>query len=372
MKIGYDAKRAFHNKTGLGNYSRSLIENIWRCFPENHYYLFNPKPSAWYHPEGLHLTEIQPIGFYKKLSSYWRSFVLNALASNKYQLDIFHGLSHELPLGKKVGTTKWVLTVHDLIFIRYPQYFNRIDRKIYLYKVKKACKKADKIVAISEQTKLDIVNFLDIPAHKIVVIYQDCHPDFKKEVSQAKKTATAYKFQLPSSYLLQVGTIENRKNLLLTVNALKKTTSTLKLVVVGKPTPYLAEVKAEISKHQLQERVIFLHNVPFEDLPAIYQMAAIFIYPSRFEGFGIPIIEALHSKVPVIAATGSCLEESGGPNSIYVNPDNSAELANAIQNVLADPESRQKQIDSGVLFAEKFNPDRLASQLMNLYKSVLL
>lgn len=370
MKIGYDAKRAFHNKTGLGNYSRSLIENMRRLFPENHYLLFNPKPSAWYHPEGLHLKEIQPTGFFRKLSSFWRSFVLNTLASDIYQLDIFHGLSHELPFGKKKGKTKWILTIHDLIFLRYPQYFNAIDRKIYRYKVKKACKKADKIVAISEQTKRDIIDFLHIDPSKIVVIYQDCHAIFKEEVPQEKKQEIARKFQLPPSYLLQVGTIENRKNLALTIKALEKTASKLKLVVVGKPTPYLTEIKAAINRYQLQKRVIFLHDVPFKDLPAIYQMAEIFIYPSRFEGFGIPIIEALYSKVPVIAATGSCLEEAGGPTSVYVDPDNADELTNAIQNILADPQGRQKQMENGRLFVEKFNPEILSTQLMHLYKSI--
>jgi glycosyltransferase involved in cell wall biosynthesis len=371
MRIGYDAKRAFHNRTGLGNYSRSLIDNICSFFPKDHYFLFNNKPSKLYYPEGLFIQEVLPTTFIqKKFSSFWRSFSLHHLA-DQYALDIFHGLSHELPFGGKKGKTKWVLTIHDLIFIRYPHYFNYIDRKIYRYKVRWACEKADKIVAISHQTKRDIIEFLDVAPEKIEVIYQDCHHSFKKEVSISVKESVRNKYNLPLSFLLQVGTIETRKNLLLTIKALKLINGNETLVVVGKRSPYLEEVKQQIAKLKLQDKVIFLHSVLFNDLPAIYQMAKIFIYPSRFEGFGIPILEALYSKVPVIAASGSCLEEAGGPSSTYVHPDNATELALAIDVLLIDQNKREHQIEQGLRYVEKFNPENLSSQLMNLYRNIL-
>lgn len=370
MKIGYDAKRAFHNKTGLGNYSRSLIDGMCHFHPENHYFLFNSKPSVLYKAEGLHVLEVLPSNrLTQKFSSLWRSFSLNSLACN-YDLDIYHGLSHELPFGPKKGKTKWVLTVHDLIFIRYPQYFKPIDRTIYRYKIKKACRKADKIVAISEQTKRDLVDFLGVEAQKIEVIYQSCHPHFKLPVNTFKKEQVQKKYQLPPTYLLQVGTIETRKNLLLTIRALEHIAAHIYLVVIGKATPYLQLVQAEIAKRNLQKRVILLHSVPFDDLPTIYQLAHILVYPSRFEGFGIPIIEALNSGVPVIAAKGSCLEEAGGPNSLYVDPDDDAALSSAINRISKDKELRTSMIAQGKDYAQRFEPKNLANDLFNFYKNI--
>ncbi|QEL00967.1 glycosyltransferase family 4 protein [Olivibacter sp. LS-1] len=370
MRIGYDAKRAFHNKTGLGNYSRSLIDGMCRFYSENHYFLFNSKPSVLYKAEGLHVQEVLPSkGLAKKFSSLWRTFTLNSLA-HQYNLDIYHGLSHELPFGSKKGKTKWVLTVHDLIFIRYPHYFKPIDRSIYTYKIKKACRKADKIVAISEQTKRDLMEFLGIAAQKIEVVYQSCHPQFSQTVDEEEKRAVQKKYQLPTTYLLQVGTIEARKNLLLTIRALDRIPTNIHLVVIGKETAYLQLIQHEIAKRNLQKRVLLLHSVPFDDLPAIYQMAHIFIYPSRFEGFGIPIIEALHSGIPVIAARGSCLEEAGGPNSRYVDPDDVEGMGSAINDINTNNVLRSTMIKEGNEYVQRFNPKNLAEDLFNLYKSI--
>jgi len=370
MKIGYDAKRAFHNKTGLGNYSRSLIDGMLRVFPDNHYYLFNTKPSEIYQPEGLHLHKILPRNFLsKRLPALWRSLNINSIVFKK-QLDIYHGLSHELPFGKKKGTTKWVLTVHDLIFLRFPAYFPFIDRLLYKKKMQRACKKADCIIAISQQTKRDLMQFMHVPEEKITVIYQDCHEQFKRSVSKHQKERIKTKYQLPDYFVLQVGTIETRKNLLLTVKAMKAIPEEIKLVVVGKATDYLNEVKAEILKLNLQHRVSILSGVPFEDLPTIYQLARIFVYPSRFEGFGIPIIEALHSGVPVIAATGSCLEEAGGPDSVYIHPDCADELADAIVKLSADDDARQVQIARGLDYVKQFDQQVLTHQLVKLYQKL--
>lgn len=370
MKIGYDAKRAFHNKTGLGNYSRSLIESMLDNYPENHYYLFNPKPSGMYFPENPALTVIEPNNaFYKYFPSLWRSISINQ-STKKLDIDIFHGLSHELPFGKKNDKTKWVLTVHDLIIFRFPSYFKPIDRKIYAYKLKYSCKKADVIIAISEQTKKDLIFYLKIPEHKIKVVYQTCNPAFKEVVSEKRKSDIREKYRIPKDYILQVGTIEKRKNLLLSIKALPHIPSNYKLVVIGKKTDYFKEVQAEINRLQLNSRVLFLQNIDFNELPAIYQQAKVFLYPSRYEGFGIPIIEALNSGIPVIAATGSCLEEAGGPASLYVNPDNHLALAENI-HVFLQEDKRMKAIESGYVYAKRFAADQVSEEVMKVYKEIL-
>ncbi|RYE57292.1 MAG: glycosyltransferase family 1 protein, partial [Sphingobacteriales bacterium] len=303
------------------------------------------------------------------------SFLWRTIGTKKQlltdKIDLFHGLSHEIPIGLKQIGLPSIVTVHDLIFLKFPQYFGLIDRFIYTLKCRYACKHADKIIAISEQTKKDIVSFFNIDDRNIEVVYQSCDESFKTPINDALKAQVKAKFALPDHYILNVGTIETRKNLLLLIKALKDVPEDYKLVVVGKETPYKRLVLEEITRLLLKDRVIFLQNVPFNELPAIYQMASIFIYPSFYEGFGIPIIEALYSAVPVIAATGSCLEEAGGPDSLYINPNNPTELADTINRVLEDQELQTEMKQKGLSYVQRFKDDLIANQMMEVYKNVL-
>jgi glycosyltransferase involved in cell wall biosynthesis len=142
-------------------------------------------------------------------------------------------------------------------------------------------------------------------------------------------------------------------------------------VVVGKKKPYARLVEEKIDHLKLNDRVIFLEGLPFADLPSIYQMASAFVYPSFYEGFGIPILEALYSQVAVIAATGSCLEEAGGPNSLYVHPEDSSALAVQVNYVLGDEQMRKKMIASGIEYVRKFDDGILAKQMMDCYLKTL-
>ena len=162
--------------------------------------------------------------------------------------------------------------------MRYPQYYNAIDRKIYEVKFKNACKSADKIIAISEQTKRDIIQFFGTEASKIEVIYQSCNPAFTVKNTSEQLQKIKEKYQLPEQYILNVGTIEERKNALLILKALKHTASGIKLVIIGKETAYAQQLKSFLKKNQMEERIIFLQNIDFADLPGIYQLAKVFVY----------------------------------------------------------------------------------------------
>jgi glycosyltransferase involved in cell wall biosynthesis len=367
MKLGFDAKRAFLNRTGLGNYSRWLINALVKHQPDNDYLLYTPKLKAgFYTPDPATKIKTPAIKF---LTSRWRSSgILYDLRRDGVEL--YHGLSHELPFGIERFGIRSVVTVHDLISMRFPQYFSWINRYIYKAKLVYACRAADRIIAISQKTKDDLIALLNVDPEKIEVIYQSCDASFKTEQTAEQSQAVKKKYNLPNQYLLNVGTIEPRKNLLLLVKALGQVAD-IKLVVVGKPTAYLAEVKTYISQHELADRVIFLHDVKFNELPAIYQQAACFIYPSTYEGFGIPILEALCSATPAIGATGSCLEEAGGPDSLYTASDNEFQLAGLIMQVLADETLRQNMITKGLFYSRNFDDDKLAAQHAELYKNVL-
>ena len=370
MRIGFDGKRFFHNNTGLGNYSRSLLKVLSDCFPENEYFLFNPKKTDKHTLKGFNksVIEILPEGFFlMKFKSLWRlTFVYKEIKKTK--IPIYHGLSGEIPIGLSKEIKK-IVTIHDLIFIRYPNLYSWFDRKIHFFKFKYAAQKSDVVVAISEQTKKDIVTFLKIPEDKIKVIYQGCNQVYKQVFSEIEIENAIRKFDLPKNYILNVGTIEKRKNLLI---LLKSITGTDKnIVVIGKKTDYFKEVWRFIVANNLEKQVFFLKNLTLEEMAIVYQKSKLFVYPSIFEGFGIPIIESLYSKTPVITSTGSCFAEAGGENSIYINPEDSDELRKAIDSVWDNPTKRFEMQDKGFEFVQKFNDETIAQNWQNLYQSVL-
>lgn len=368
MNFGFDGKRATNNQTGLGNYSRALISQLSTFFHQNQYFVYTPKVKSsrqiisFLNDPQIHLK----LPKNSLLPFLWRSFSIRKQLE-KDDIDIYHGLSNEIPFGLCNTQIKTVVTIHDLIFFRYPSNFKFIDRQIYNFKSRYACKNADLIIAISEQTKRDIIQFYQIDTHKIKIVYQTCDDSFKQVVPQKVKDTVRVKYNLPQKYILNVGTIEPRKNLLLLIKAMTDIPEDYKLVVVGKKKAYAKEVIAEIERLNLKNRVIFLNDIPFTDLPSIYQLAAVFSYPSHYEGFGIPIIEALYGGIPVVAATGSCLEEAGGPNSMYVDPNNAPALAAAINCIIDDPSLAFRMKEQGLAFVQKFNTDRVATQLMDAY-----
>jgi glycosyltransferase involved in cell wall biosynthesis len=371
MKIGFDAKRAFFNQSGLGNYSRTLIQQMSILFPENEYFLFSPKDSSVssvFPP--LNTQIIKPsLYLHKQFPSIWRSAFMGK-DIRKFRIQLFHGLSNELPIDIQKSKARSVVTIHDLIFLRYPNLYKKADRAIYKSKFERSCKLADAIVAISEQTKTDIIQFFNIPPDKIHVIYQGCSPLYYSVANEDMKNVIRTKHSLPEKYMLYVGTIEERKNLLQLIKAKNENKISLPLVVIGRNTPYFEQVRDYITKHNIQD-IIFLKNIDPEELPAIYQMAELFIYPSSFEGFGIPVLEALNSGVPVITGIGSCLPETGGPHSIYVNPLQAGEIADSIKRVLNNPELKKKMVEEGKKHALLFREERTTGEIMKLYQKLM-
>lgn len=381
MNIGFEAKRAFTNGTGLGHYSRTLISSLAEYFPENDYFLFTPKQTNLYDANGFsNMHIVTPQQFPSTiLTSAWRSsWVKKDL--QKLNIDLFHGLSHEIPMGIRKTGIKSIVTIHDLIFERHPEQFNAIDNRIYHKKFLYACENANKIIAISQQTKTDIVDFYKIPEQKIAICYQSCHPSFGKKVSEEEKQRVKDYYHLPDNFFLYVGSIIERKNLLTICKALKKVFNLLKmpLVVIGKGDKYEQIVKAYVAENNLTNKVIFLsqnfNNQLFtsaKDFPAIYQLANAMIYPSTFEGFGIPVLEALWSNIPVITSNVSCMPETGGDAAFYVNPLSVDEMANAMIEVSTNNDLRQQMITKGKLHAQKFTQQNCAAAVMHEYEQLM-
>jgi glycosyltransferase involved in cell wall biosynthesis len=219
---------------------------------------------------------------------------------------------------------------------------------------------------VSEQTRKDIQEFYFIPSDKIRVIYQSCDEAFYTPATPEMLRQVKLKHKLPGSYLLYVGTIEERKNLLTILKAMRQVKD-IPLVVIGKKRAYYKRIAEYIQQHQLGARVLFPENVTTEDLPAIYAGAEVFIYPSVFEGFGIPVIEALTCKTPVITTLGGCFAEAGGPGSVYIDPHTDDHLAAEMNRLLGSRELRKQMAEQGYVHAEKFRPETVAGEVMKLY-----
>lgn len=373
--IGFDAKRIVRNNTGLGNYCRTLINDMIRCNNgDKKLLLYTPDKGRDELRNQIIESNNSEFIFPKKnlgkiYKSLWRTKnIVKQLLDDKVQ--IYHGLSGELPVGLRENGIKSVVTIHDLIFLRHPQYYHWIDRKIYTWKFHQAIKHADRIIAISECTKRDILEFGKTDPEKISVIYQSCNPKFTDTPSKSSIDSTTEKYKLPKRYLLCVGTIEERKNLMLAMESLKFLPEDIHLVAVGRQTKYAEKVKINAEKSGVSHRLHLLSGVNDDELNVIYKKAEIFVYPSRYEGFGIPIIEAIFCGLPVVACTGSCLEEAGGPDCHYVNPDDTKGMADAITQLLNNEEDRARRVASSMEYIQKYQGVNIASQIFNLYQSL--
>lgn len=380
MRIAFDAKRAYQNNTGLGNYSRSLISSLAALYPQHDYYLMAPKKTEMYSDEHTNMHTITPSGIFTPLSSLWRSnYVTSDL--KKLSIDLYHGLSNEIPAGIQNTGIKSVATIHDLIFERYPKQYKPVDNAIYRKKFSNACKHADKVIAISEQTKQDIIQYYGTPADKIAVCYQSCSPIFEQQVSNAEKQRIRQKYKLPENYFLSVGSVIERKNLLTICKALHslKPELNIPLVVIGTGGEYMQQVKTYIAANGLANDVIFLseqegtkEDVDFKsakDFPAIYQSALTMIYPSIYEGFGIPILEAMWSGTPVITSNISCMPETGGDAVYYIDPFSTDDMIKAMRDVAASSTLRDELQAKGLVQAQKFTPAKCAAAVMQVYES---
>jgi len=365
MIVGFDAKRIVRNGTGLGSYGRTLVNDLIRLGNNDmQLRLYAPDEGR----DDLRGQIIEgaefcyPAGRPSSLcKAWWRSrSIVDDLVRDG--VDVFHGLSGELPVGLRRAGIRAIVTIHDLIFLRHPEYYHWFDARIYEWKFRQALREADHIIAISQRTRQDILELGGAQyADRISVIYQSFAPRFTTVVTPERRAEVRQRYKLPQRFVLNVGTIERRKNLAVAVEAVDLLPQDIHLVAVGRPTPYVRELPHS-------DRLHLLSGVPDADLAAIYSLAEAFVYPSRYEGFGIPIIEAIAAGLPVVACTGSCLEEAGGPYSRYVSPDDAIGMAEALKMSLRGARGRQERIDLSRDYIRRFQGTDVAAQVAKLYE----
>lgn len=375
MRIGFDASALYNNFTGLGSYSRTLVYGLLQCCTEQNLVLyahnFKRSPETTYYLDNKNIRTV----IYKARNYYkWHNNqLLNKLVGD--HIDVYHGLCNNIPNNIFTTGTKSLVSVHDLIFKIFPENYSIKNKYLLNKQIQYACENADKIIAISSSTKRDIQRFYGIDSQKIEVVYQACNPIYYHLQNAEQVRSITTKYSLPEHYLLYVGDIIKRKNLGSIIKAMAslKPENCPPLVVVGNGAKYEKHVRYLVDKLKLNKRVLWLtHLADNYDLQAIYQQASMVIYPSFYEGFGIPVIEAMLSKTPVITSNISSMPETAGKNALLVDPGNTDDIAEAIKLLLSDKQLRDYMVESGYTYAnDKFNAQHLAKQLMNIYNEMI-
>ena len=369
MVLAFDAKRLFNNFTGLGNYSRTIVRNLQTHFPDYEYHLFTPKITK--NEETAYFLDPEKFVVHTPAfnNPLWRSTGM-AADINKLKPNIFHGLSHEIPFGIH-KSIKTVVTFHDLIYEKYPEQFGVLDRWMYKWKYRSSVKRADHVLAISNCTKEDLISIYDVKKEKIAVIYQSCN-----EVFQGSDEGTMVDGLLVgmSDYYLYVGSLIERKGLLSIVFAYAKLPDEFRkpFVVIGKGDhKYRKKVDEMITYHGLEEYFYFVNGVSNEQLLDIYDQSFALVFPSIYEGFGIPVIESLFRHRPVITSLISSLPEAAGPGAILVNPYDPDEICLAMIEIHEESIYAKLSNDGFEYVSSQFSSENTAHQLMAYYHGIL-
>jgi glycosyltransferase involved in cell wall biosynthesis len=347
-----------------------LVRNLAKYYPDNTYHLFSPTLPT-------QMSEFQNAPFRAHtaghpFSAWWRSYGM-AQDISKLKPAIFHGLSHELPYSLAGRGVPQVVTMHDLIFMRFPQDFPWFDRQVYAAKWRHSLKSADKIIAISESTAADLIDLYNVPAEKIETIYQSCDERYyAPPPMQTEVRAFQAQHKLPNEYLLSVGSITERKNLLTVIRALDEIPKDQRplLVIVGEGKSYKNRVLAEIAALKLEPNIRFWEQgqASVAELRLLYAGATASVFMSVYEGFGLPVAESLLCGTPVVTSNVSSLPEAAGPGALLVNPLEVLEVRDAMQSVITDPGTKRRLAEKGNQFArERFDSERVTRQLMEVY-----
>lgn len=377
-KIGFDAKRLFRNYTGLGNYSRTLVGNLRTMFPEYNYLLFAEKTSE--NAEAVDfLSEryevVRPGGWH----FLWRLWRINREIKSE-NIDVYHGLSHDLPFGITHSGAKSVVTIHDVCYKTYPKMFAWTERIIYSIKYRHSLRTADCVVAISESTRRDILHYfagkIDGLADKTTVVYQALNPVFYERQSDTVASNTARQYGLHGDFLLYVGSINSRKNLMGVIEAIALMPDDKRMmlaVVGGGGSKYAKSCFQRAEELNVSQYIVHIEGVSsMRTLQAFYQSAKMLVYPSFYEGFGLPVTEALLSGCPVITSEVSSLPEAGGDHAFYVDPYSARTIAGAIVQVLdmSDRQRAERCENSRRWAVETFDSDRLTHQIETIYQDL--
>lgn len=355
MKIGFDLSSTQGNVTGLGYYTKELTSHLQKIAPEHEYLFLNSDQKD-----------------FSSFRRFWydQFTVYRSLKGKK--LDLFHKTAFSPPIFYQGKT---VVTVADLIGMLFPENFGPIASLYWSKWLPYSIQKADFIITISEATQKDVIRLLKIPEEKIQTIYIACSKEFRLIQDKNKLQEIKIKYHLPDDYLLFVGTNEPRKNLAFLVKAfydLKKEFPNLKLVIVGKKGWEKEPLSVKVDQLNLKKEILFPGYVDQEDLPGIYNLAKMLVFPSLYEGFGLPVLEALSCGLPVVCADNSSLPEVLGEAGFFIKANEIETYGKNITQVLKLNKSQLDKLREKSLYqAQKFSWEKCARETLKVYESLI-
>lgn len=368
MRIGLITNMMDSENAGIKRYTENLVKNLLLIDKENEYFLIHSNKTK-YHFRGNYKEVRLPFfdSIPKKLIT--GTFVFERICKG-YNLDILHDLGQISPFFFK-SKTKKILTIFDLSPIIQPQFFTALTTT-YTKLFPLVLRNTDHIVTISKNSKTDIKKIFNISEEKITVIYLGIEEKFRAITDKEKLHKIRKKYNLPSKFILFVGTIEPRKNLTCLISAFSNIEKRLdlKLVIVGNKGWKYKEVFNSIKQLKVQEDVIFTGFVDDEDLPLIYNLAELFVYPSFYEGFGFPILEAMSCGCPVITSSISSLSEINGDAALLVNPSSEKDLAKTLKFIVLNSKVKIKMKKNGLKHAKKFSWEICARKTLKVYEEI--
>lgn len=372
MTVYYDISAAVHAAPGLGRYAESLAQALLVDHGDEMAFFYNHDPTV-HMPAGLESVPRRTVeGGYKR----WRMQVwLGQLARRRFDhllpgASLYHATEHLLmPLGQ-IPT---VLTVHDLIFWLFPRYHKPLNWAFLNLTVPLFCRRAHALIAVSECTKQDLVRHYRLNPNKITVIYEAASPHFRPPSAQAVAAART-RYHLPDHYVLTTCVIEPKKNHLGFLRAFEQLTDRypdLYWVVVGRRGWLYEGFFAALEKSPARQRVVLPGHIADEDLAAVYGGALAFVFPSLYEGFGLPPLEAMACGTPVMCSRASSLPEVCGEAARYFNPRSVDEMIEVAAQVLGDESLRGEMSQCGLARAARFSWPRAAEETWLLYQSLI-
>lgn len=355
-------------KAGIGNYVVNLVKELSKLDIKNEYVILANSDNAEFFTTNNPNFKTITLPNYtrtKFLRILWEQFKLPKLL-RQMGIDILHSPGFIAPLRM---TAKSVVTIHDMTFFSHPQYHTKFKRFYFKKMIPLTAKKAAVIIADSENTKKDICKYLDADKQKIAVIHLGVGKDFKKIDAGKAKKFISRKYGIKNKFILFVGMIEPRKNLQRLVDAfLQLKEHELKLVIVGKKGWQMDEFFKMIKELKLEDSIIFPGYVPDDDLVKFYNAAEVFVYPSMYEGFGIPVLEALACGCPVITSNTSSMPEITGPAAVLINPADTQDIKKAMQKLLKNEQLRKTLSEQGIEQAKKFSWQKTAQKTLEAYE----
>jgi glycosyltransferase involved in cell wall biosynthesis len=373
MHICLDVSPTVQSHAGLGRYAGEIARALAEYKSQHKLSLFYNCAGEAELPDYLrHL----PYRTVKAGNKPWRMKVLLSQMTHWPMdktfgaVEIFHATNHLLAHFRQART---VYTLHDLIFLRYPEYHLPYNRWYLTFAMPHYLRAADVIVTPSEWSKRDAIHYYGLPESKIKVIHEAPAPTFQPITDPANLARVKQQYHLPQKFILNVGTIEPRKNLSRLLEAFKPLLAhwpDLKLVLIGKKGWLYEPFFQRLQALGLEEHVIFPGYVAEADLPAFYQLAEVFVFPSLSEGFGLPPLEAMACGVPVVSSNSSSLPEVVGEAGLLVDPTDTAALHQALHRILADGELRAELKWRGLVHAQNFSWRRAVDELEEVYQSL--